>query len=250
MRRAVALAVLGVLLAGCGGSSPAAGALEDTEDKLPGIRSGRLMMLLLASSTTAAEGQGAGFQVEGPFALGVKKGSLPVAGARAFVEVDGRTTELTEAKLADLRVQEEGSGGGLDGLSLGRWLDDPKVAAGPSIDGAATEQITGSADAVAILNDVIGLTERFGAGGEAIKQLEGDAADRVRKAVSGARAEVVTGKDDRLLRRAEVSVDLAVTDPKVREALRELAGARLTLTLAVTEHNQPVEVTIPAGVRR
>ena len=115
---------------------------------------------------------------------------------------------------------------------------------------AATEQITGKADAVAILNDVIGLTQRFGAGDAGVKQLEGDAADRVRKAVAGARAEVVTGKDDRLLRRADVSVDLAVTDPRVREALGELAGARMTLTLAVTELNRPVDVPIPQGVRR
>ena len=53
--------------------------------------------------------------------------------------------------------------------------------------------------------------------------------------MAGARAEVVTGRDDRLLRRANVSVDLAVTDPQVRDALGDLAGARLTLTLEVTE---------------
>jgi len=38
---------------------------------------------------------------------------------------------------------------------------------------------------------------------------------RAREIVAGARAEVVTGKDDRLLRRANASVDLAVTDPQV-----------------------------------
>ena len=149
-------------------------------------------------------------------------------------------------------MQEEGSAGGLDGLSLRRWLDDAELAPGPTVDGVATEQITGKADAVAILNDVIGLTEQFGAGDGTVRKLEGDAADRVRKAVAGARAEVVTGKDDRLLRRADVSVDLAVTDPRVREALGELAGARLTLALEVKELNRPVEVAVPqtAGGRR
>ena len=67
----------------------------------------------------------------------------------------------------------------------------------------------------------------------------------MRKAVAGAQAQVVTGKDDRLLRRADVTVDLAVSDPKVREALGELAGARLTLALAVENLNRPVEVTVP-----
>jgi len=179
--------------------------------------------------------KGAGFSVKGPFAVGEKKGSLPVAdlrytritgterrmtrfvstGIRAFVEADGRVTELTPEQLADLRVTDEGSAGGLDGLSLRRWLDDPKLATGPDIHGVPTEQITGKADAVAILNDVIGLTEQFGAGDGSVERLEGAAADRVRRAVTGANAEVVTGKDDRLLRRADVSVDLAVADPRV-----------------------------------
>jgi hypothetical protein len=265
MRRAAAVALTGVLLAACGGAGEGAKALEETESKLEGIRSGTLSLLLLASSTTAADGDGAGFNVEGPFAVGEKKGSLPVAdltytritgaqrrttrfvstGTRAFVEVDGRLTELEESQVAGLRVQDEGSAGGLDGLSLRRWLDDAELAPGPAVDGAATDQITGKADAVAILNDVIGLTEQFGAGEGAVRKLDGDAADRVRNAVAGAQAQVVTGKDDRLLRRADVTVDLAVSDPKVREALGELAGARLTLALAVENLNRPVEVTVP-----
>lgn len=263
--RAATVALACVLLAGCGGSDPAATALKDTESRLERVRSGNLSLLLLASSVSAAEGEGAGFEVEGPFAVGERKGSLPVAhltytritgaqrrttrfistGARAFVEVEGRTTELTENQLADLRVKDEGSQGGLAGLSLRQWLENPKVAPGPALDGVATEQITGKADAVSILNDVIGLTEQFGAGDGSVARLEGDAADRVRRAVTGATAQVVTGKEDRLLRRADVSVDLAVTDPEVRKALGDLAGARLGLTLEVKELNRPVEVTVP-----
>lgn len=265
MRRAAAVALAGLLVAGCGGGNEAAGALKETEDRLDDIRSGTLSLILVASSTSGAEGQGAGFQIEGPFAVGEKKGSLPVAdlrytritgaqrrttrfvstGTRAFVEVDGRTTELDERQVADLRVQEEGSGGGLDGLGLGGWLDEPAVAAGPTVDGADTDQITGEADAVAILNDVIGLTQQFGAGDGSVRKLEGNAADRVRRAVAAARAEVVTGRDDRLLRRADATVDLALTDSRVREALGDLAGARLTMTLEVTGLNRPVEVAVP-----
>lgn len=264
-RTATALALAGVLLAGCGGGSAATSALEETESNLDGIRSGTLSMVLLASSTTAPDGQGAGFEVEGPFAVGEEKGQLPVAdlrytritgderrttrfvstGTRAFVEVDGRLTELDESQVADLRVGEDGSGGGLDGLSLRRWLEDPQLVPGPAIDGVATEQVTGKADPVAILNDVIGLAEQFGTGAGSVMRLEGDAAERVRQAVAAAQAEVVTGKEDRLLRRADVSVDLAVTDPRVREALGELAGARLTLALEVTDLNRPVQVTVP-----
>lgn len=269
-RAATAAALAGVLLAGCGGGNAASSALEETESNLDSIRSGTLSMVLLASSIAAVEGQGAGFQVEGPFAVGEKEGTLPVAdlrytritgderrttrflstGSRAFVEVDGRLTELDESQVADLRVGDNGSGGGLDGLSLRTWLDDPQLAPGPEIDGAATEQVTGKADAVAILNDVIGLADQFGTGAGPVRRLEGDAAERVRQAVAAAQAEVVTGKEDRLLRRADVSVDLAVTDARVREALGELAGARLTLALEVTDLNRPVQVTVPRAAAR
>ena len=264
IRRAAVVALAGLLLASCGGSSGAAKALEETESKLAEIRTGTLSLVLLASSTTAADGEGAGFNVEGTFAVGEKKGALPVAdleytritgaerrttrflstGTRAFVQIDGRLTELDEAQVAGLRVQDEGSGGGLEGLTLRRWFDDPELAPGPDLDGA-TDQITGKADAVAILNDVIALTEQLGANDGAVRTLEGDAADRVRRAVADARAEVVTGRDDRFLRRADVSVDLAVTDSRVRDALGDLAGARLTLTLEVKNRNQRVEVTVP-----
>jgi len=259
------LALAGLLLAGCGTTSPGARTLASTEHKLDQIRSGTLSLLLLASPVGAAEGTGAGFQVDGPFAVGNRKGSLPVAdlrytritgrdrrttrfvstGIRAFVEVDGSLTELTESQLSGLRVRDEKSPGGLDGLTLTSWLRDPKVAPGPAEDGVATDKVTGTADAVAILNDVIGLTEQFGASQDGVKRLDGDAAERVRRAVAGARAEVVTGKDDRLLRRADATVDLAVTDPKVRDALGDLAGARLVLALEVTNLNKPVQVTEP-----
>jgi len=263
------LAAAGLALTGCGQASPGARALSSAQDKLGAVRSGSISLLLLASPADAAEGRGAGFQVEGPFAVGVRKGSLPVAdlrytritgsqrkttrflstGSRAFVEVDGKLTELKDAQLADLRVRDEGSAGGLEGLTLKSWLKDPRVGAGPALDGIATEEVTGTADAVAILNDLIGLSAQFGVASEGVKPLQGDAADRVRRAVAGSKAEVVAGKDDHLLRRARATVDLAVTDPKVRQALGDLAGARLALNLEVTNLNQPVQVTEPPSRR-
>ena len=255
-----------LMLAGCAESTPGTRALDATQDKLDDVRSGTLSLVLLAAAADAPEGTGAGFRLEGPFAVGTEEGSLPVAdlrftritgpderttrfvstGSRAFVVVGGGdVTELTEPQLADLRVRDGETTEGLEGLTLTRWLDDPTVSSGPEVDGVATEQVTGEADAIAILNDVIGLLDQFGTGEGGVDRLEGDAADRVRKAVSAAGAEVVTGKDDRLLRRANVSVDLAVADPKVREALGDLAGARLALSLEVTNLNQPVEVAAP-----
>jgi len=142
-------------------------------------------------------------------------------------------------------VSDGGSGGGLEGLSLTRWLDDPRLGPGPGVEGTATDELTGKADAIAILNDIIGLSGQFGAALEGVRPLEGDSADRVRRAVGSASANIVTGRDDRLLRRATATVDLAVTDPKVRTALGDLAGARLAMSLEVANLNKPVQVAEP-----
>ena len=150
---------------------------------------------------------------------------------------------MTHQQVAGLRVDEEGSGGGLEGLSLGKWLDDPEVADGPTVEGAVTER--GKADPIAILNDLIALSGQFGAADDGPRPLEGDAATRVRRSATVTTAEVVTGKEDRLLRRADVSVTLAVVDPKVRDALGDLAGARLRMSLDVAEINRPVQVADP-----
>lgn len=123
----------------------------------------------------------------------------------------------------------------------------PRGRRRPAVDGAATERVTGKADPIAILNDLIALSGRFGAAGDGPQPLGGDAADRVRRAATVTTAEVVTGADDRLLRRADVSVTLAVTDARVREALGDLAGARLRLFPEVTEINRPVQVADPTG---
>ncbi len=266
IRRGLVLALMTALfLAGCAESTPGTRALDATQDKLDDVRSGTLSLVLLASAADAPDGTGAGFRLAGPFAVATTEGSLPVAdlrftritgsderttrfvstGSRAYVVAGGDVTELTEEQVADLRVRDGGSTEGLEGLTLSRWLDDPTVSPGPEVDGVATEQVTGKADAVAILNDIIGLLDQFGTGQEGVDRLDGDAADRVRKAVSAAGAEVVTGKEDRLLRRANVSVDLAVADPQVRQALGDLAAARLALSLEVTNLNQPVEVAAP-----
>ena len=138
-----------LFVAGCAESTPGAKALDATQDKLDDVRSGTLSLVLLASAADAPEGTGAGFRLEGPFAVGTEEGSLPVAdlrftrvtgpderttrfvstGSQAFVVAGGDVTELTQEQLADLRVRDGESTEGLEGLTLTRWLDDPTVRA-------------------------------------------------------------------------------------------------------------------------
>lgn len=261
---------LGFVLSACGaGGSAADKAVSATEEHLGDVRSGQLSLRLLASVADAAPGRGAGFELEGPFAVGKEVGSLPMAnlqytritgatrrstrfistGSRAFAEVDGTIVLLADKDVQDMRVRGKDAGkGGLDGLDLSAWFRDGKLSEGSPIEGAATERITGDVDHVAALNDLLTLSLRFGASDqEAPRTLSGEAAERVRKAVSSSTGEMLTGKDDRLLRHLQVAIDIkpGADQEKLREALGNLTGTRLRFSLDVTKVNEPVQVAEP-----
>lgn len=274
MSRPVGLVLcLGLVLVGCGdGGSPAEKAVSATEDHLDEVRSGRLSMRLLASTTDAAPGRGAGFELEGPFAVGEEVGSLPVAdvkytritganrrstrfistGSRAFAEVDGRIVRLTDNDVEEMRVRgdKDAGKGGLDGLDLTSWFDEGQLSEGPPIEGEPTERITGNVDPVAALNDLLALSLRFGASeDESPRELAGASAERVREAVSRSTGEMLTGKDDRLLRHLEVEIEIKpdADQEKLRSALGDLAGARLQFFLDVAMVNTPIQVAEPTS---
>lgn len=273
MRRAAAVTVAGalvVVLAGCGRASPEQRALEDAEGNLGRIRSGTLSLKLLASSGGAREGKGVGFEVTGPFAVAREKGKLPLADLRytritgdksrttrfvstadaAFVELDGKAYRLAPDQVEELRARGDGDGGegGLEGLRLDEWIDDPALAPGPAVEGVATDRISGRVDPVAALNDLLKLALQFGASADEVPAtLEGKSADRVRKAVRSSRVNLVVGREDRLLRHLDLAIELAVdAEEAVRAALGDLAGVGLRFQLDVAALNRPVEVTPPA----
>ena len=275
MRRAgaVSAALAALTLVACGDDRSAADkALDETEENLSEVRSGRLEMELLASPSGAAEGRGSGFRITGPFATGEDEGDLPVAdleytritgtrrrttgfistGRKAFVELDGTVYELTNDQVEDLRVTDSDEEGGLDGLALEDWVTNPKVAAGPRVDGVATERITGELDAVPALNDLLALAADFGTGDDdAPRRLEGDGADHVRRAVRRTSIEILTGRDDRLMRHLDLVIELSVgkNEAQLRRALKGLAGAELRLELDVTDMNADIRVATPDNAK-
>jgi hypothetical protein len=273
IRLAALVAAVGLLVAGCGDDrSPAEARLADAQDGLERIESGDLTMQLLAAPAGAAENRGVGFRLEGPFRVGEDEGDLPVAdleytritggerrttgflstGQRAFVELDGVYYRLDDAQVEEFRVTDDGEGGGLEGLALEDWIENPRVTTGPRTEGVATRRITGRVDAVPALNDLLELAGAFGAGGDdAPEPLEGDSADAVRRAVKSAEVDLLVGAEDNLLRRLELVINLSVRGESaaVRRALKGLSGARLSLDLGVARANRPVTVEAPANAR-
>lgn len=265
---AVALAV-SLVTGACGAESDAEEALSRTEDKLDDVRSGVLDMRMVASAAGSPEGGGVGFELAGPFSVAESEGRLPVAdleytritgdqratykflstGDAAYVVVDGTAYELPPAQVADLRARDDDTGGGgLDGLNLSDWIEQPRLE--PAGEDPPTDRITGALDAIAALNDILSVSLELGVSeDDAPRRLEGDSAERVRRAVQSSSVEVLTGRDDRLLRRARVIIELGPRGQELRQALGRLAGARLAIDIAVDHPNRPVTVRPPAQAR-
>ena len=278
MRRALAvvavLAAASTVVAGCGKASPPARALSATTSHLNDIHSGRLTMSLLGSSATGGDASSGaeGFRLEGPFSVATKKGRLPVAdleftrvvggaeqqtrfistGSAAFLRIQSGVYRLPDARVADLRARGKvGNDAGLAGLDLDKWVSHPTMRGDGSRDGVPVVRISGQLDPVQALNDMLSVASGLGASDPGSPtHLTGSAADRVRRAVRSSTVEIITGRDDHLLRELRVTIGLAVNArDRLRTALGRLAGVQLSMHLAVTAPNRPVHVVAPANAR-
>jgi len=245
----LALAATGLaLMGGCGRDDPDE-VLSQTARKLGQIRSGELSMRM---SVDAGPGGGVGFALAGPFAL-PRSGGMPRArvtytqiaggrrasatltstGRRAFVTAGGRTRKLKAARARRLRL---GKGGAGDRLRVGSWVRDPELADGPRLDGAETQRVTGRLDVRATARD---LTRVSGALGPGDGGVLGRAGGReLERSVRRSSFELVTGKDDRLLRRLRIGIAMSL--PGGRQA-------RVRFALGVRRPNQPVTIPVPRG---
>jgi hypothetical protein len=259
MRRAaiVSLAVLAV--AGCGGAD-AGDALNETSANLGRIRSGTLAMRMTIEGTgAAAQGGTVGFALRGPFALPKRRGlprarldytqlagdkratvTLTTTGGAGYVTVGGRSYTLPADKLADLRTGGSGLAGAGGGkrLSIARWVRDPKITDGGNVDSVDTDLVTGRLDVPAAARDLLKIANALGPGGAAAEALEGESAAELERAVKRASFALRTGKEDRLLRRLTIAVDLAASGAP---------GARIRFDLAISRPGSRVEVKAPAN---
>ena len=254
MKRIAVLAVAALAAGGCGGDDPQ-DVLRETADKLPGIRSGTLAMRMTVEGTgSAAEGGAVGFELRGPFALPKRRGlprarvdytqlagtrratvTLTLADDAGFATVGGRSYRLPPDRVERLRTSAGGLGG--DRLRIAGWVKDPKLSDGGRIGGAETDQVTARLDVAVAARDLLRISRALGPGGAAARALEGESARELESAVKRATFDLRTGKEDRLLRRLTIAIDLAG---------RDVPGAKVRFSVAISEPGKPVEVNAPA----
>jgi hypothetical protein len=261
-RGAAFAVVVAVFAAGCGGGGASAGdVLGQTADRLGEIGSGELRMRLLV--TPAERPTGVGLELDGPFSLGGGE-PLPVTrmrytrilggqrtsavltstGREAFLTSDGTTTRLDEETARTLA----GAAGGDEprslsdlGLTVDAWFQDAELADGPEVDGEATDRISGRLRTGRAVRDVLAALERAGAPvpapGERLEQ-------RIDQAVRSSTAEVITGEEDRLLRRLSIDVELG-PGRELDAAIPGAGAVHLTASLELVRLNERIEVSAP-----
>jgi hypothetical protein len=267
MRLAAPFLVL-LALAGCGGGGGGGGGeagevLRETADKLGEIRSGDITLEL----TFAAKGLGrAGFSLDGPVDLDSKP--LPTAelqvtqfagertdevvflstGQRAYVEVGGETYELPPELQEEVRgaAGELEAEGGLGQIELDGWIVDPQLSDGPSVAGAETDRITAGLDVVNVVNGLLDIAGELGGAPQGAPRVEDENAERLRQSARNTRIVVLTGKEDRLLRRLELAIDFS---PSAPDKVQRVLGAGVRFLLEVRKPNSDVSVAEPEDAR-
>jgi hypothetical protein len=270
-RSAAVLAVLatGVLvLPGCGGEAGARKAVEETSANLGRIRSGELDARLLIAARGGENDGALGFEVKGPFALPARPG-LPTArvaytqiagrneatttllatGREAFVEMEGTPYRLPRRETQRLELAGDVRGASGGGLRVERWLRDPQLEDGPRVAGVPTDRVTGDLDVPRAANDLLGLADRAGAEAAGIEPLRGARAEDLEESVRSGRIELLTGTEDRLLRRLKVDLELDAPRPKAGGSLPRLDAVKIDFDLSLSRANEPVRVAAPSGAR-
>lgn len=262
MRRAVAVLAGVGILAGCAGGGPDANeVLRQTAAKLGELKSAESLHLKVI--VDPREGDEFGFELEGPFALcdsrplprldveytqmaqgESAKVRLISTGEQGFVEVGDNAYKLSDEQEAELHgTCGELLDGGLEQFRVDDWVRDADADSGGD-----TDTVTGELDLVAVVDDLVDVARAFGRSD--LARLDQDDARRLAEATKETRFELESGKDDRLLRRLLLEADVAFDVPeRLREALGDLVGAKVTFELELEDPNSPVEVQAPPNPR-
>jgi hypothetical protein len=261
MKRVLAACI--VFLVSCGPFSPQ-GPLQEAATKLGEVRSGTLVLRVSARTRAGDE---TGFHLSGPFSFPEDE-SLPEAqityrrvgsdvaplvftstGDHAYLRVDGQNYQLPPEQVSSLRgASEPDDVGPFDALKMDEWLLDAAEQDGPRLDGVDTRLIRGDVDVVAAANDLFAMARDFG--GSDLPAIEGEEAQRLRRAVTAAHLQAAVGKSDGYVRRLRIAVNLSEEAPeRLAPQLEELLGVRFALELRISEPNQPIKVQAPPDVQ-
>ncbi len=281
----VAAVALGV--SACGGSSSGGDAtslLKQTFGQRHTVTSGNLnLSLTVAPSGANASNHPISLSFGGPFqsrgsgklpasdfninisALG-RSGSLGIlsTGSNGYITFGGTSYQLPAATFQRLEssfcsiTASPGAGSSTNSLSkLGinplHWLQSPSVVGTETVGGASTKHIKAGVDVPAMLGDVntfLGKAATTGITGASKlpSQLSSVTRQKIAAAVKNPSVDIWTGADDKMVRKLTISLTVPVSG-QLSTLLGGMSSARVVLTIAYADLNQPQSISAPSVVR-
>lgn len=197
----------------------------------------------------ALETQGAGQAIQ----LGVLS-----TGDRLFLKFGGTFYEQPADRVArtNRQLQRDAGkdGGSLSDLGLHArdWIVDASVAGEEQIDGVTTEHVEGSLDVEAALTDLNGLVERsadtLGDAGKAAKPLGKRDIARLASSVDDPTFDVYVGKDDDVVRRVSLRIDVDVPEQD-RKDVGGITGASIRFSAQLDDVGGDQRVEAPRNAQ-
>jgi hypothetical protein len=179
-------------------------------------------------------------------------------GDRAFVQFGGSYFEQPRAQVAATNrrlSRDRGEGGGslADlGLDARAWTLDAQVEGTEEIGGVETEHVRGTLDVEAALKDLNRLVERSAGAlrdvAEAAQPLGGREIERLSRAVDDPTFDVYVGKQDGIVRRLSLRIDVDVPEDD-RHDLGGVTGASIALSAQLEDVGGDQQVEAPSSAR-
>jgi hypothetical protein len=196
----------------------------------------------------AIEAQGAG--------QAIQSGVLST-GDRVFVKFGGTFYEQPADQVArtNRRFERDGDGRGSFsdlGLDASEWVVDAEIDGEEEIGGVATEHVTGTLDVEAALTDLNGLVKRstgaLGDAGDAARPLGEQEIERLAQSVENPTFDVYVGRDDDIVRRLSLRIDLEVPE-RDRRDVGGVTGASIRLAVQLDDVAGDQAVEAPRSAR-
>jgi hypothetical protein len=245
--------------------------LKDTFSGKQKIDSGKLNLTLRVDAQGGSSSGPISVSISGPF-QSQGKGKLPkldvngkVEGAgqnisaglvstgdKGYVSYNGTNYVVSDAVFSEFKKgyeqaqsqadKQQGQSLATLGIDPQKWLKNPKNEGEVSVGGDEAIKITGDVDIPKLLDDVdTALQKARSLGVQGSAQLPEKLTDAQKKqvtdAIKGLSVEIDTGKDDRILRRMLVNLDVADSGQ----------SAKVALDLQITDVNEDQDISAPSN---
>lgn len=179
-------------------------------------------------------------------------------GDRLFVEFGGAFYEQPPEQVARTNrelAREDGDDNGTFadlGLDARKWVVDARVEGEEEIGGVATEHVKGTLDVAAAMTDINDLAKRSSGtlsdAGQAAKPLGKREIERLAKAVDSPGFDVYVGKDDGIVRRISLRIDVEVPE-RDRKRVGGVTSASVRLSAQLADVGGGQEIEAPRSSR-